>query len=397
MKTSLKFILRNDVPSKNGESRIDARVYFSGKQFKFPTEKKTTLQYWNNEQGVVSSASKEANLINKYLSNLKSVFNDYIARKEVLGEEISIVDIRNLVKGKNPSSELSKNAPIEEIFDKYIEKLQNGTNRYNTLRNVRSSKKITIEFAKHKNKYSPTIDKINFSFLEEFKSYLKNTRGNNESSINKRLRHLRTVVNYAISSKKYKIEYPFDGLKLKKTPHKIIHLTKEEYKRFNEVDLSKENLPKLPLTKWLFIFSCETGLRYCDVMDLKWEHLEKSNESLKKKQLKTGNNVYVPLSPLAKEIIENIGLKKESKFVFQRIENQTLNKYLKIIAPLAEIDKHLTFHVSRHTFGSILGKKMSPSNVLKLLGDKDFEMANVYINADESELLDEMQNFWKAV
>ena len=49
-----------------------------------------------------------------------------------------------------------------------------------------------------------------------------------------------------------------------------------------------------------------------------------------------------------------------------RNANKTLNKYLKRIAKLAKINKNITMHISRHTFGNISGDKISVQMLQKL-------------------------------
>lgn len=45
---------------------------------------------------------------------------------------------------------------------------------------------------------------------------------------------------------------------------------------------------------------------------------------------------------------------------------KTLNKHLKKVAKEAKIDKPMTNHISRHTFGNISGDKISPQMLQKL-------------------------------
>ena len=59
---------------------------------------------------------------------------------------------------------------------------------------------------------------------------------------------------------------------------------------------------------------------------------------------------------------------KDSKAVLSAIRNanKTLNKYLKRLAKLANINKNITMHISRHTFGNISGDKISIQMLQKL-------------------------------
>lgn len=395
MKTKLKMILRSDLPSKNGQFRIDARVHYCGKQYKFSTEKKVEPQYWDKVQGRVLSTSKDATLINKYISSQQALFDKYIATKDAMDEEISLEEIKDLLKGKSSNKNQSNKILIEEIFDFYLTKLKTDNARNNTVRNINSAKNVICEFAKKKYKHSATISKINFKFIEDLKAYLKTERKNSEASVNKRLRNIRAVIKYA-NKMGYKVDNPFKDISIKESKPKKIYLNEDDYNKFKRLELPINSPKGMFLSKQLFVFSCETGLRYSDVMDLKWEHIDSKLEVLNKRQIKTDGEVSVPLKDSSKMIIELIGGEKDSKkYIFPRMTNQTINRYLKKIAALAQIEKHITFHVARHTFASYYGKSFTNSMVMRLLGDADPTMANVYVNIDDNDLLKTMKEFWK--
>ena len=60
---------------------------------------------------------------------------------------------------------------------------------------------------------------------------------------------------------------------------------------------------------------------------------------------------------------------QDQKDVFVKMRNATkvLNKFLKRIAEECEIDKNLSNHIARHTFGNIAGDKIHPSDVTETL------------------------------
>lgn len=59
---------------------------------------------------------------------------------------------------------------------------------------------------------------------------------------------------------------------------------------------------------------------------------------------------------------------KDSKAIYSRIKTsiKRLNSNLTIIANLAGIDKKITNHIARHSFGNIAGDKVSPQMLQKL-------------------------------
>jgi integrase len=100
----------------------------------------------------------------------------------------------------------------------------------------------------------------------------------------------------------------------------------------------------------------------------------------------------------AREIIEKyIGDRKGSDYIFplldtkeinndlrvlnQKTESKTaqLNKTLKILSKEAEIEKNLTFHVSRHTFATLALKNEVPIvRLSKILGHANIQQTMIY-------------------
>ena len=62
------------------------------------------------------------------------------------------------------------------------------------------------------------------------------------------------------------------------------------------------------------------------------------------------------------------------------------------VVNIAGIDRNPTFHWARHTFGTILGKTENVYTIAKLMGHKKIETSMIYVNTDEDELRDKMQN-----
>ena len=133
-------------------------------------------------------------------------------------------------------------------------------------------------------------------------------------------------------------------------------------------------------------------------MDLSWEHINEKMSSFEKLQVKTNQSVFVPISNQAKAIliVYRNQYKDAQNHVFPRIDIQVMNRYLKDLAKLAGIDKNLTSHVARHTFGTNLGTsgKISAYMICDLMGHSDIGMSQRYINLSKNELQKAMEAVW---
>ncbi|ERM81373.1 hypothetical protein P872_09640 [Rhodonellum psychrophilum GCM71 = DSM 17998] len=115
-----------------------------------------------------------------------------------------------------------------------------------------------------------------------------------------------------------------DGYKdfaIKKDKLEVIALTQNEFDLLVNIDLATEK--RLDQVRDVFIFSCVTGYRYSDLVQLRREHIKKDEIKLTVK--KTKQVLIVPLNVFAVDILEKY---KEMAFPLPIISNQKFNLYL---------------------------------------------------------------------
>lgn len=138
---------------------------------------------------------------------------------------------------------------------------------------------------------------------------------------------------------------PSVGIKVKRGDYEQTRwLTEEEIDKIERVELSSGSLTRV---RDLFILTCYSGLAFSDLMDFAPEKLEKdgNNTYLYGRRKKTGQEYIVLVLPKAKEILE--------KYDYQipQYSNQQYNHRLKEVSKEAKIDKPLSSHWGRITFG----------------------------------------------
>jgi site-specific recombinase XerD len=137
--------------------------------------------------------------------------------------------------------------------------------------------------------------------------------------------------------------------------------------------------------KRAFLFSCLTGLRYCDIITLKWSEIKETESGLKidKKQSKTQSKVNVNLNNDAIILLGELG--NDNELVFKLPSNNGTNKSLQTWAKQAGIKKKVTYHVSRHSFGTNLVYYGADAKTASaLLGHKNMNYTNLYVNEVEA-------------
>ena len=352
---------------------------------------------WDKKSGRVVGNCPEKSVINSYLNGKETEYERYLFQCEMLDETVDLERIREILTGKSRTAPSEKtNATLDEIFDAYVDKLRTDNRCERTIIGILDLKKDMAKFSKRSKKR--TIDQFDILFIQEYKKYLRTVRRNADNTINTKLNRLRSVVKWA-GRLGYPIDDPFGkGVRfLNRSTPRTIFLTKDEYDEFLQKALADRNDLAMRVTRELFIFSCETGLRFSDVLDLKWTHLKKDSKGvtyISKIQCKTKELVEIPLmSKWPKVLLAKYRNVSTGENVFPRLSNGCINRKLKMLAEKAGIGKCLSFHVARHTFASHLANAGVPLYIVaKLLGDKSLDMVHrVYTNTERTELTEAMK------
>lgn len=136
--------------------------------------------------------------------------------------------------------------------------------------------------------------------------------------------------------------------------------------------------PAYPILKNMFLFACFTGLRCSDVKALTWKKVD--DNMIGTTMQKTQKAVYIPISNNARRWLPERGSAGPEDKVFTGYP--TINTVCRTIdkwAKDAGIDKHVTFHIARHTFATLsLEYGADLYTVSKLLGHQRVTTTQIY-------------------
>ena len=164
--------------------------------------------------------------------------------------------------------------------------------------------------------------------------------------------------------------------------------SKREYLTFEEVKKLIDTPCKPMRIKQIFLFSCFTGLRIGDIQRIERKNIvevEKDVWQLEFVQQKTERVLTVPLSENALAWLPDESTDKNGK-VFWSGRNAREYEMLSNWVKKAGIKKHVTFHIARHTYATLLlyfGADVY--TVSKLLGHTNVNTTQIYAKVmDES-------------
>ena len=174
---------------------------------------------------------------------------------------------------------------------------------------------------------------------------------------------------------------PFKALESKEKPK--ITASRREFLTVEELKVLINTPCCCDIVKKAFLFSCFTGLRYSDMKSLLWSEVHTAADGktlyIEHRQVKTKKTVTIPLS---EEALRWIPCQKEGvDQVFHEltVSTKTVEDVLKDWMKDCGIDKHITYHCSRHTAATtLLTLGANLYVVSKLMGHSSIQMTEVY-------------------
>lgn len=168
------------------------------------------------------------------------------------------------------------------------------------------------------------------------------------------------------------------------------YLTIDEVERLYETDY-----PASPYSKQIFLFGCMCGLRYSDIISLRWKNLDFQDNDvvmMNIRQKKTKKEISAPLSREAVKLLPVRDNQDGEDYVFgcfDVIVGRSVHDHLQKWAKMAGITKHISFHTSRHTYATMLltlGADLY--TVSKLLGHTNIKTTQIYAEVINQKKLD---------
>lgn len=369
MANSIKvlFWLHRSKKNKEGLVPLIIRLSYQNQRIEKATGYYIYPDQWNISKQRAKGNNKLSIQINDWIdsSNAKisSAFRDSVQKNDV--HLPSIIE-ELFAKPKNEYTLL-------EMMEEHNEQLRLRVNKdtaYSTYEKyIFTYNKVKAFIGFTYKKRDILLRDITTKFIIDFDQFLRVYENNQHNTAVKYCLNLKRILNIAVM----KALIPFNPLNSFKTVFKDtpqVYLSEQELNAIEKAYLLK---PKHLLVRDLFLFQCYTGLAYADMVSLCIMDLSVDVNGRKwiiKARQKSGIVSTIPLLSKALLIIEKYNNSVRNQgCLFPHYSIQKYNQYISEVGELAKINKKLSSHVGRRTFGNIgLSKGLSLNVISKILG-----------------------------
>jgi site-specific recombinase XerD len=339
---------------------------------------------WNTRKGEVK-AERAGNELKEFRLRLEQTYENILKEQGVVSSEL----LKNTIVGINsiPTSLLQAGeVEIERLRIRSIEINSNSSYRQSKLSQLKLQ-----EFLNSREMEDIAFSDITEEFGESFKFFLKNTQERKSGYINKCITWLNRLIYIAIDQEVLRSNPLEDVRYEKKEPTKHRCITKSELKRIMETPMIDA---RLELVRRAFIFSSLTGLAYVDIYRLFPHHIGKTAEGrlyIRKQRVKTNVEAFIPLHPVAEEILRLYNTDDDSKPVFPLPIRDKIWYEINQIGVTVGLKENLSYHVSRHSFGTLLlSAGLSIESIAKMMGHANISTTQGYAQITEQKISEDM-------
>jgi integrase/recombinase XerD len=359
-KLSYKIIIKDDYIREDGTCALYIQIFMNKERKRIPLFISVEPKHFDKVKQRVRAANKlykDYNLIiEKKLAEINSIEVNYR-----LGDRnLDLTRLLDEINSPTARIDFIKFWTDEMVRQKDI--LRAGTYRQQmTMLNKTKGFKNPIYF-----------QEINEDFIQDLKSHCKKKLKNTDPTIATLIKSFKKYLHIA-QRRGINAPIKIDEIKVKSFKGNRTFLMPEEINLMDEYYNSKfiKQIHKDILSR--FLFSCFTGLRISDIKNLKSENI--SNNILFFTSIKSNTIQRVQMNLSAQKYIDPV-------YLFHGdYTEEYFNRELKEIAKFLNINKKISFHVSRHTFATnylICGGNVV--NLQKILGHSEIKTTMLYVH-----------------
>jgi len=382
------FYINRQKTKTDGQTAIFCRVTIDGRSAVMATGEGCAPEEWNSRQGTTDEKR-----INQRLAAFRELVEKTYAEMLMKDGVVSAELLKNRLQGvaATPTTLLA----MSEAELQSVKACVGRSRSEGTYRNHTYSDKMLREWIESKGQKEMPIDAVTEGMFEEFRFYLKKKRFT-AKTVNRHFCWLCRLMYRAVSKRIIRYN-PFEDATYEKEERKIRFLQKSDVAKLMAL---KVNDKEADQARQMFLFSCFTGLAIADMERLKFSHIQTSADGRRyicKERQKTKVESVVPLHPIAEEILsrcreEQTVKEKGDDLVFPcDCSRSAMNNKLSTVGLACGIRQRLSFHMARHTFGTLsLSAGIPIESIAKMMGHASISSTQIYAQVTDKKISEDM-------
>ena len=353
MKTEMKVLLyiKRSVQDKDGFSPLMGRISVRGKVnsiAQFACKFKIDLRLWNATAQRCTGKSKAATMANREIERLLLLLQKRFNELSDIRDIVKAEEVRNVFQGLAETQDTIMKLYAEHNSDYALRVRVNRA--ASTFYQYRNTCRILGEFLKERYHVSDMpVKQLDENFIEAFDMYMRTTR---------------------------------------RFMPRTMYLTEDELDRFANTTY---DTPNRNFTRDMFLFSCWTGICYCDMRSLTAANLVRADDGslwIHTERQKTGTPECIRLMEIPLNIIEKYKDMDSDGKLLPMLTKESMNRHLKKMSVMCGINRPISFHQARHTFGSIicLSQGIPIETVSKIMGHRHITTTQRYAKVTQDKI-----------
>ena len=375
------FYINKNKTKADGTTAILCRITIDGANVVITTGESIKPHEWSVKRGETTD-KKTNRRLQTFRKEIEQGYNTLLYKYGAVSAEL----LKNYLQGigRTPTTLLALSA--EEL------KVQRENKSEGTYSNNRSSDRQLNFFVRSRGEEDIPLTALSIDFFDDYRFYLKK-EGYAPATINRHLCWLSRLMYRAVNQGTIRFN-PFEEVKYEVVENKPRFLSKGDVAKLLEFPLQDAGAE---LSRRMFLFSVFTGLAFADLQSLRASQIETNSEGrqyIRKARLKTEVESLIPLHPIAEQILSLYTKEKNKgdyKIFPDTMSKGKLSTHLKAVGLACGIRTPLTWHVGRHSFGTLTLEAGIPmESIAKMMGHSSIASTQIYAQITDQKIAKDM-------
>lgn len=379
----LYYINRSKIKA-DGTTAILCRITIDGKSSALTTGFHCNPDDWNSLKGETKNV-KTNNALKKFKQRINDTYETILKEQRAVSAEL----LKNTIIGVNSVPVFLLQGGEEEL--KRLEKRSVEIKSRSTYRQSIIFQKCLQQYVQSLDKNDMLFSEITEQFGLSYKMFLLMELSCSTDKMNKCLCWLNRLIYIAVDREILRTNPIEDVQYEKKNPPKLLHISRSELKKMMETPMEDR---MMELARRMFIFSSFTGLAYVDVYRLYPHHIGKTSDDrlyIREKRGKTKVEAFIPLHPVAQQILLLYNTTDDTKPVFPLPIRDILWHEIHAVGYALEFKENLSHHMARHSFGTLMLSAGIPiESISKMMGHTNISTTQVYAKVTDQKISEDM-------